>query len=79
LRSDAEICNAIWIYEKYKASKKKQRKVLAAVAYAENFRGGSKFRHNRVTSQIKFKGSAEGAIILGVPGHASGKILQNYT
>jgi len=24
---------------------------ILAVAYAENFRGGAKFRHNRVTSQ----------------------------
>jgi len=25
---------------------------MHAVVYAENFRGGAKFRHNRVTSQI---------------------------
>jgi len=30
--SDAEICNAIRIYEKRKASKKKKRKVLAVLA-----------------------------------------------
>jgi len=28
---------------------------LRAVAYAENSRGASKFRHNRVTSQINFR------------------------
>jgi len=38
------------------------------VAYAENFRGGRNFRHNRVTSQINFRGSAEGTTILGDPG-----------
>jgi len=38
------------------------------VAYAENFRGGPQFRHNRVTSQINFRGSAGGTIILGGPG-----------
>jgi len=30
--------------------------------------GGAKFRHNRVTSQINFRGSAEGTTILGGPG-----------
>jgi len=30
--SDAEICNAIWSYEKHKASKKKKRKDLAVLA-----------------------------------------------
>jgi len=35
------------------------------VAYAENFRGRAKFRHNRVTSQINFRGSAEGTTIVG--------------
>jgi len=39
------------------------------VAYAENFRAGTKCRHNRVTSQIKFKGSAEGTTILRGFGH----------
>jgi len=34
------------------------------VEYAENFRGGAKFRHNRVTSQINFRVSAEGTTIL---------------
>jgi len=34
------------------------------VAYAENFRGASKFRHNRVTSKINFRGSAESTTIL---------------
>jgi len=29
---------------------------------------GAKFRHNRVTSQINFKGSAEGTTILGASG-----------
>jgi len=38
------------------------------VAYAENFRGGSKCRHNRVTSQISFRGSAESTTILGGSG-----------
>ena len=38
------------------------------MAYAENFRGGAKFRHNRVTSQINFRGSAEGTTILGKSG-----------
>jgi len=48
--------------------------------YAENFRGGPKFRHNRVTSQIIFSASAEGTTILGgVQGYAPGNILQNYT
>jgi len=32
------------------------------------FPWGDKFRHNRVTSQINFRGSAEGTIILGGPG-----------
>jgi len=27
------------------------------VTYAENFRGGAKFRHNRVMSQINLRGS----------------------
>jgi len=39
-----------------------------AVAYAGNFRRGAKFRHNRVTSQIHFRGSAEGTTMLGVSG-----------
>jgi len=38
------------------------------VAYAENFRGGAEFCHNRVTSQINFRGSAKGMTILGGPG-----------
>jgi len=38
-------------------------------------REGQSSRHNRATSQINFKGSAEGTTILGAPG----KILQNYT
>jgi len=38
------------------------------VAYAENFRGGTKFRHNRVTSQINFRESAEGTTLLEGPG-----------
>jgi len=29
--------------------------------------GGAKFRHNRVTSQINFRGSAEGTTNLGGP------------
>jgi len=32
------------------------------------FLRGAKFRHNRVTSQINFRGSAEGTTILGGPG-----------
>jgi len=32
------------------------------------FDGGAKFRHNRVTSQINFRGSAEGKTILGGSG-----------
>jgi len=44
------------------------------------FREVAKFRHNRVTSQINFRGSAEGTTILGVSGvMPTGKILQNYT
>jgi len=42
------------------------------------FPRGAKFRHNRVTSQINFRGSAEGTTFLGSPGDAPGKILQNY-
>jgi len=38
------------------------------VAYAEISDGEAKFRHNRVTSQINFRGSAEGTAILGGPG-----------
>jgi len=30
--------------------------------------GGAKFRRNRVTSQITFRGSVEGTTILGSPG-----------
>ena len=33
---------------------------MEAVAYEESFRGGPKFRHNRVTSQINFMRSAKG-------------------
>jgi len=44
---------------------------LSAVAYAENFREGAKFGHNRVASQINFGGSAEGTTILGGPGACS--------
>jgi len=32
------------------------------------FPRGAKFRHNRVTSHINFRGSAEGTTILGGPG-----------
>ena len=35
------------------------------------FPRGAKFRHNRVTSQINFRGSAEGTTILGSPGGCS--------
>jgi len=42
--------------------------VSKSVAYAENFRGGTKFRHNRVTSQINFRGSTEGTTIPRGPG-----------
>jgi len=41
---------------------------LQSVSYAENFRGGAKFCHNLVTSQINFRGSAEGTTILGGSG-----------
>ena len=34
-------------------------------------RGDTKFRHNRVTSQINFRGSAEGTTILGGGGACS--------
>ena len=34
-------------------------------------RGRPKFRHNRVTSQINFRGSAEGTTILGASGGMS--------
>ena len=40
---------------------------MYAVAYAESFRGGPKFWHNRVTSQINL-GSAESTIIIGWSG-----------
>ena len=33
---------------------------IPTVAYTESFRGGPKFCHNRVTSQINFMGSAKG-------------------
>jgi len=32
------------------------------------FPRGAKFRHNRVTSQINFRGSADGTTIVGCPG-----------
>jgi len=32
--------------------------------YADNFRGGKKFRHNHVTSQINFRGGS-GSMSLG--------------
>jgi len=35
------------------------------------FPRGAKFRHNRVTSQINFRGSAEGTTILGGSGGCS--------
>jgi len=39
--------------------------------------GKAKFRHNRVTSQINFRGSAEGTTIPGMSGGMPpGKILQ---
>jgi len=38
------------------------------VAYAEISEGEAKFRHNRVTSQINFRRSTEGTIILGGSG-----------
>jgi len=38
------------------------------------FEGGSSFRHNRVTSQSNFRGSAEGTTILG----GSGGMPQEY-
>ena len=37
------------------------------MAYAENFRGGPMFRHNRVTSQMNL-GNAEGMTIIGWSG-----------
>ena len=47
---------------------------MCPVAYTESFRGeGTKFRHNRVTSQINFMESAEGTIILGWSGGISRK------
>jgi len=51
---------------------------MLAVAYAENFRGEAQvFRHSRVTSQINFRGSAEGTTISKeVRGRAPGKMLQ---
>jgi len=36
---------------------------------------GAKFRHSRVTSQINFRGSAEGTTILGGPGACPRKNL----
>jgi len=39
-----------------------------SVAYAENFRREAKCRHNRVTSQINFRGSAKGTTIVGGSG-----------
>jgi len=38
--------------------------------------GLAKFRHNRVTSQINFKGSAEGTTIQGVRGMSPGKFCK---
>jgi len=75
-----------WVAKKFKHSFLKhcfiniqflQSASETSVAYAENFRGGAKFRHNRVTSQINFRGSAESTTILGVPGACPGKILQS--
>jgi len=49
----------------------------SGVGYAENFRGGAKFRYSRVTSQINFRGSAEGTTILGGSrGMPSGKFCK---
>jgi len=39
--------------------------------------GGTKFRHNRVTLQINFAGSAEGTTILGGPKGMSRKNFEN--
>jgi len=45
------------------------RPLAPPVAYAQKIsEGRAKFRHNRVTSQINFRGSAEGTTILGGPG-----------
>ena len=54
---------------------------LLSVAYAESFRRGPKFRHNRVTSQINL-GSAEGTTIIGwsggMPRKNFAKLHQKY-
>jgi len=39
-----------------------------SVAYAENFRGGGRFRHNRVTSQINFGEVPKARPFSGSPG-----------
>ena len=57
----------------------KQSFICTISGARRKFPRGTKFRHNRVTSQINFRGSVEGTTILGVRGHSPGKILQNYT
>jgi len=44
------------------------QKSIANSGVRRKFLKGGKFRHNRVTSQINFRGSAEGTTILGVSG-----------
>jgi len=47
------------------------------VAYAENFRGGVQISSQCVTSQINFRGSAEGkTIIAGSGGMPPGKVCK---
>ena len=42
--------------------------ILTANGVRRKYPGWGKFRHNRVTSQINFRGSAEGTTIIGGPG-----------
>jgi len=43
-------------------------RIITTSGVRRQFPRGGKFRHNRVTSQINFRGSAEGTTILGGPG-----------
>ena len=73
------ICFSAYIllfYSKYTArcwqDRQLQQFTFCAVAYAESFRGESKFCHNRVTSQINFMGS----VILGCAGACPGEFCK---
>ena len=45
-----------------------QSNILHILWRTQKISEGAKFRHNRVTSQINFRGCAEGTTILGGPG-----------